>query len=200
MSELPSIVPRPVSIAKVGRCAEGLSVKPMLGGTWRLQLAQLIKRGDSPKVILPANDYCRRHGCREQQRWENRGGKNEAKQKKTKYSGEACRKHHEQEAEWPEDSFSITNRKNRQFHFQFRSIEKSLRREIRFRRQNIGKNLVPPNERFSQHRPERSGRRLNCGNCTNAMARCQRAKVCPQGLSVNTMLCDVDGPSVAVFS
>ncbi len=29
---------------------------------------------------------------------------------------------------------------------------------------------------------------------TNASDRCQRAKVCPKGLSVNTMLCDVEAP------
>ena len=29
---------------------------------------------------------------------------------------------------------------------------------------------------------------LNYGNCTKAKARCQRAKVCPEGLCVKTML------------
>ena len=44
------------------------------------------------------------------------------------------------------------------------------------------------NGRFLRHRPERSGRCLNYENCTKAKARCQRAKVCPEGLSVKTML------------
>ncbi len=50
--------------------------------------------------------------------------------------------------------------------------------------------IVPPNGRFLRHRPERSERCLNYENCTKAMARCQRAKVCPKGLSVKTMLHD----------
>ena len=45
-----------------------------------------------------------------------------------------------------------------------------------------------PNGRFLRHRPERSERCLNYGNCTKASERCQRTKVCPKGLSVKTML------------
>ena len=48
------------------------------------------------------------------------------------------------------------------------------------------------NGRFLRHRPERSERCLNYGNCTKAMARCQSAKVCPKGLSVKTMLSAVE--------
>ena len=47
----------------------------------------------------------------------------------------------------------------------------------------------PHNGRFLRHRPKRSERRLNYGNCTRAMARCQRAKVCRRP-SAKTMLGD----------
>ena len=46
------------------------------------------------------------------------------------------------------------------------------------------------NGRCLRHRPKRSGRCLNYGNCTNASGRGQTRKVCPKGLSVKTMLGD----------
>ena len=54
--------------------------------------------------------------------------------------------------------------------------------------QSVERPPMPDNGRFLRHRPKRSERCLNYGNCTKAMARCQRAKVCPKGLSVKTML------------
>ena len=53
-------------------------------------------------------------------------------------------------------------------------------------------NLRAANGRFLRHRPKRSERCLNYGNCTKASDRCQRAKVCRRRRrpSVKTMLDD----------
>ena len=60
--------------------------------------------------------------------------------------------------------------------------EETSERELRFLH-----STRPHNRRFLRHRPERSERCLNYGNCTKAMARCLTAKVCRRP-SVKTML------------
>ena len=56
-----------------------------------------------------------------------------------------------------------------------------------------GPRSVPHNGRFLRHRPERSERCLNYGNCTKASPCGQSGKVCRRP-SVKTMLSDAESP------
>ena len=172
MIELKEIVPRSWPVAKEPRCAEGPCVKTMLSaGAIRtvrsLYVAQRrvrLGKGTDPGVHLSSAHYCDERICRQaaesnHQAWHQHNAPRRAKSSPTRVHG-ALRI---RLRSGPERSAASQSRCDLD---QLAVVQRPFLKSR------------ADNGRFLRHRPERSERCLNYGNCTKASPRDQPRKVC----------------------